>query len=96
MKLIEKILLAQDFGKSSENVVSTAIEFAKIFHSEVIPIHVLPDDFMNEKVKSLLNEAALKKLEKTADQIKNEGVKVGNQFLHSALRTMGLLKLLWM
>jgi nucleotide-binding universal stress UspA family protein len=81
MKLIEKILLAQDFGKSSENVVSTAIEFAKIFHSEVIPVHVLPNDLMNEKVKILVKEAAMKKLVETADLIKSEGVKAGEPIL---------------
>ncbi len=42
MKLLEKILVAQDFGKSSKNVVSSAIELAKIFQSTIIPIHILP------------------------------------------------------
>ena len=55
MKLIDKVLLAHDFSESAENVVSTAIEVAKIFHAEIVPIHVLPDDVVNEKVKSLLN-----------------------------------------
>lgn len=81
MKLLEKILLAHDFSKSSENVVQTAIELAKIFHSKVIPIHVLPDDIVNEKVKLLLDETAMKKLEETAERIKNEGVEVGKPIL---------------
>lgn len=81
MKLLEKILLAQDFGKSSENVVETAIELAKIFHAKIIPIHVLPDDIVNEKVKLLLNEAATTKLEETAERIKSEGVDVGQPML---------------
>ncbi len=77
MILIEKILLAHDFSKSSENVVATAMEFAKIFHSEVVPIHVLPDDMTNEKVKSLLHGTASQKLQETAEMLKNEGVKIG-------------------
>lgn len=81
MKLLEKILLAQDFSKSSENVVETAIELAKVFRSEVIPIHVLPDDIVNEKVNSLLNETALMKLNETAKRIKSEGVEVGKPML---------------
>jgi nucleotide-binding universal stress UspA family protein len=81
MKLIGKILLAQDFSKSSENIVATAMEFSKIFHSEVIPIHVLPNEIMNEKAKSLLNETARRKLEETADRMKSEGVKVGEPIL---------------
>lgn len=81
MKLIEKILLAQDFSKPSENVVVTAIEFTKIFQSKIIPIHVLPNDIVNEKAKSLLNETAMKKLEETANFIKKDGVKVGEPIL---------------
>lgn len=77
MKLIEKILLAQDFSKSSENVVATAMELAKVFHSEVVPIHVLPDDLENEKVKALLHGAANQKLQDTAERLKSGGVKTG-------------------
>ena len=82
MKLIEKILLAQDFSKSSENVVATAIELAKIFHSELVPIHVLPDDIENEKVKSLLDEAATTKLNTTVAQIQSEGARAGSPILN--------------
>ena len=57
-------------------IVETAIEFAKIFQSKLIPIHVLPDDIMNEKVKSLLTETAMMKLEETGERIKSQGVKV--------------------
>ncbi|UJH69126.1 universal stress protein [Allomuricauda sp. SCSIO 65647] len=76
MKLLDKILLAHDFSKSSHNVVSSAIELAKIFQSSITPIHVLPDDIMNEKVRSFLNETALAKLEETANLIKSEGLTV--------------------
>lgn len=81
MKLIDKVLLAHDFSKSSKNVVATAIELAKIFEAEVVPIHVLPDDVVNEKVKSLLNETATSKLQETADRLKDEGVKAGEPIL---------------
>ncbi len=81
MKLLDKILLAQDFSKSSPNVVSSAIELAKIFQSTIIPIHVLPDDIMNEKVRSFLNETAMAKLEETANLIKSEGLVVKKPLL---------------
>ncbi|MEO1262451.1 MAG: universal stress protein [Bacteroidota bacterium] len=81
MKLIEKILLANDFSRSSENVVATAMEFARIFHAEVVPIHVLPDDLENEKVKYLLHETATQKLQETADRLIGEGVKTGEPIL---------------
>ncbi|MEM1339782.1 MAG: universal stress protein [Bacteroidota bacterium] len=74
MKLLEKILVAHDFGKSSQNVIASAIELAKIFQSTIVPIHVLPDDIMNNKVRSLLKETALTKLEETVALVKNEGL----------------------
>ncbi|RKN79678.1 universal stress protein [Ulvibacterium marinum] len=81
MKLLEKILLAQDFSKSSQNLVHSAIELAKIFESKIVPIHVLPDDIINKKVKALLNETAMTKLEETAQRIENEGVDLDNPLL---------------
>jgi universal stress protein E len=81
MKLIDKVLLAHDFSKSAENVLATGVEIAKIFHSELVPIHVLPDDVVNEKVKSLLNETATGKLQETITHFKNEGVKAGAPIL---------------
>ena len=81
MKLIERILLAHDFSESSENVVITAIEFSKIFQTEVVPIHVLPDDINNEKVKALLHQTASQKLEETVERLQNEGVKTATPIL---------------
>ncbi len=81
MKLLEKILLAQDFSKSSQNLVHSAIELAKIFESKIVPIHVLPDDIVNKKVKVLLNETAMTKLEDTVQRIEDEGVDVDNPLL---------------
>ena len=74
MKLLEKILVAHDFSKSSENVISSAIELAKVFQSTIVPIHVLPDDVVNEKVRTMLNDTALTKLDETKTLMKNEGV----------------------
>ncbi len=81
MKIIERILLAQDFSKSSENLVATAMELAKIFNCEVVPMHVLPDNLTNEKVKLLLQEAAAKKLQETAKKLNAEDVKTGDTVL---------------
>jgi nucleotide-binding universal stress UspA family protein len=81
MQLINKILLAQDFSESSENVVATAKELAKIFHSEVVPIHVLPDDLENEKVKTFLYDTVTKKLQATSEELISEGVKSGEPII---------------
>ena len=52
MKLLEKILVATDFSKSSENLVKNAVGLAKTFQSKIILVHVLPDDIKNEKARS--------------------------------------------
>lgn len=76
MKPLEKILLANDFSKTSENVVSSAIELAKIFGSTIVPIHVIPKNLENEKIKNLLRETAINKLELSELRIKDEGLNV--------------------
>jgi len=81
MKLLETILLADDFSESSKNVINTAIEFAKVMQSKIIPIHVLPDDIVNKKVKTLLNETALTKLNEVQKNIEAAGVEVGDPIL---------------
>lgn len=92
MKLLENILLAQDFSKSSKNVLETAIELAKVFQSKIIPIHVFPDDIMNEKVESLLKETAMTKLEETTEKIKNGGVDVGKPILEFGSPSDGIVR----
>jgi nucleotide-binding universal stress UspA family protein len=81
MKILEKILVAHDFSKSSDNVVSSAIELAKIFQSTIVLIHILPDDIVNEKARNLLNDTAVAKLSQTRILIKKEGVKSESSLL---------------
>ena len=81
MKLLDKILLAIDFRNSSENIVENAIGLAKTFTSKITIIHVLPDDVKDEKLKLLLNEAVIKRLEIIRNRIKNEGIKTGKPIL---------------
>ena len=75
MKLLNNILLAIDFGKSSDNIIDYVIELARTFQSQITIIHVLPDDIKKEKTRSLLCEAAEIKLQKYCDQINNEGIR---------------------
>ena len=81
MKLLENILLADDFSKSSKNLIESAIELANVLKSNIIPIHVLPNDIVNEKVKLLLYETAQIKLEETAKKIRTAGVQLGEPIL---------------
>ncbi len=81
MKLLEIILLATDFSKSSDNALKSAITLAKIFQSKIILIHVLPNDIKNEKARTLLNKAAIAQLDIIYHKIKSEGVKTEKPIL---------------
>jgi len=43
MKLLEKILLATNFGKDTDQTVQAAVLVAKKFNSEIILLHVIPE-----------------------------------------------------
>ena len=43
MKLLEKILVATDFGMDTDQTVQTAVSVAKTFSSEIILLHVIPE-----------------------------------------------------
>lgn len=92
MKLLDKILLTQDFSESSKNVVENAMDLAKVFRSEVIPIHVLPDDIVNDKVKSLLHETALAKLDEISKRIKSGGAEAGKPLLEFGSPNEGIVR----
>jgi nucleotide-binding universal stress UspA family protein len=81
MKLLDHILLGQDFSETSSNTLESAIILAKAFEAKVTPIHVLPDDIVNEKAKNLLQEAASKKLNETIEKIKSQNIKTGDALL---------------
>ncbi|HBH24671.1 MAG TPA: hypothetical protein DDY13_14780 [Cytophagales bacterium] len=75
MKILEKILFAQDFASTSKNLESVALYLAKTFNSTIVPIHVLPDDIVNSKVKALLDDTAHNRLKATSDHFKEHGIK---------------------
>lgn len=81
MKSLRKILLATDFSNSNDNLIKNAIIIAKAFQSEIIIVHVLPDEIKNEKVKELLNESAINKLSEIKNKIKMEDLKINDSIL---------------
>jgi nucleotide-binding universal stress UspA family protein len=83
MKVLDKILLTQDFSKSSNDVLDTAIDLAKVFKSKITPIHVLTEHIENDKVKQLLNETTVSKLKESTDKIKSAGIETGEPLLES-------------
>lgn len=92
MKLLKKILVAQDFGKSSQNVLRSAIELAKKFESTIVPIHILPNNIVDNKVRALLVETAHSKLEGIKDQIKSEGMAVKEPLLMVGVPHEGIVR----
>lgn len=76
MTILDKILLAQDFASSSKNLELVATSVAKTFKSTIVPVHVLPDDIGNPKVKEFLDETTLAKLEATSKTMKDNGIEV--------------------
>jgi nucleotide-binding universal stress UspA family protein len=81
LKLLEKILLGIDIINPSDNIIENAIGLAKVFSSEIILIHVLKDDIKDEKLKLLLSEAVIKRLEEIRYRIEKEGVKASKPIL---------------
>ncbi|MCK5782452.1 MAG: universal stress protein [Flavobacteriales bacterium] len=74
MKILNRILLATDFEKSSAGLLENAIRFAKRFKTKILLIHILPKGLINEKAKALLEKAALAELEKIRSKIEADGV----------------------
>lgn len=71
MELLKKILFPTDFGESMDVALESAIGVAKNFESELILLHVLPENSTNERLKTLVGE----KMEEFVAQIKTQGVK---------------------
>jgi universal stress protein E len=81
MILLNKILLAIDFRNSSENIVENAIGMATVFSSEISLIHVLEDDIKDPKIKSLLQEAVMERLNVIKKKIEDKGIQTGKLIL---------------
>jgi universal stress protein E len=76
MKILDKILFAQDFSATSAKLQTVALQLAKEFKSTVVPIHILPKDINLPKVKELLHSTAQEKLEETRKNFKQQGIDV--------------------
>jgi len=76
MRLLQKILLPTDFSRSSEDAVNWAVTLAKIFDSEIILVHVLPDDTNLEMAMDIM---VLKKA--AHNQLNNIRKKIGRNWI---------------
>jgi len=75
MKLLNKILLATDFSKSSGNVTEMAIKLAETFDAKIIVLHVLPVEAEMDSIKDLLNLAVKTKFNQIKEKIKASGLR---------------------
>ena len=79
MKLLKRILLPTDFEDASHDALGVAIYVAKIFGSQIVPIHVIqetPD--LDELTKQRLRTNVDERLEEVRERIRQEGVECGD------------------
>lgn len=79
MKLLEKILVAVDFGSATEHTLATAKELSRRFGSEMILIHVAraPDDASPEAAEfaQMARERAEERLANLQKDLQSDGLK---------------------
>jgi nucleotide-binding universal stress UspA family protein len=85
MKLLNKILLATDFSKSSEQAMHMAIRLAKIFNSEILILHVIPLMKISKLNKEMIEKSVGLELKRIHDKISSEGIKVNDIGLQSGI-----------
>ena len=84
MKLLERVLVALDFGPRTDSVVTAANALARKFGSEVHLLHVLPQldeaavpDF--DKVLTMARQGALSRLAEVGGRLEAAGVSTGQE-----------------
>jgi len=81
MEKLDKILLVTDFSIENEYIIDYAIKLAQKYESEIIPIHVVPNNIQVQEVKIQLVELSTKLLNQVAKKIKDAGVYAGKYIL---------------
>jgi len=78
MKMLEKILVATDFGRSAGDALKTAEALASAFGSKVILIHVIPEIPGSPVNLRTLKTASRERLRKLKSQLTRAGVRTGD------------------
>lgn len=78
MKMLEKILVATDFGRSAGDALKTIQTLADAFGSEVILIHVIPEIPGSPVNLRTLKTACRERLRKLTSQLSRAGVRTGD------------------
>ena len=78
MKLLERILVATEFGQSEADTVRTAVTVACAFESEILLVHVIPDIRDSPLDLSAQKNAADERLQELHAQITGGGVRAAD------------------
>ncbi|MCB0283690.1 MAG: universal stress protein [Calditrichaeota bacterium] len=78
MKLLNKILLATDFGDSAGQAVKQAIRLAKLFNSEILVLHVIPSMEMSKLNREMIEKGVRTELKNVFNEIRSQGIKVSD------------------
>ncbi|QFZ54756.1 hypothetical protein FEZ18_08075 [Oceanihabitans sp. IOP_32] len=92
MKLLEKILVPIDVNMDSKEQLNTAIKIARLGNSEIIIMHVLPEDGVNEAIKDIVINNATEVLNKIQGVFEKEGLKVQEQIMEYGNPVKTILK----
>jgi nucleotide-binding universal stress UspA family protein len=92
MKLLEKILWADDFSAVSKDVESMAKKISSLFDSTIIPMHVLPDDILDDNLRAHARKKVEEKLEAKVSRLRSEGIDVKDYLINFGSPYEGIVK----
>ncbi len=92
MKLLEKILWADDFSAVSKDVESMAKKISSVFDSTIIPMHVLPDDILDDNLRAHARKKVEEKLEAKVSRLRKEGIDVKDYLINFGSPYEGIVK----
>lgn len=79
MKLLEKILVATNFDKHTNQTVQTAVSVAKTFNSEIILLHVTPNVSGFPTAQRMLKDKVTEQLQVIQRNIETNDIKVSEK-----------------
>lgn len=92
MKLLEKILWADDFSEVSGDVEKVAKKISTIFNSTIIPLHVLPDDILGDNLRAEAEKKVAEKLQEKVLRLRKEGVDVKDPLVYFGRPSQGIVR----
>ncbi|MFD1616116.1 universal stress protein [Gelatiniphilus marinus] len=93
MKLLEKILVPIDVNIDSKEQIDTAIKIANLGNSEVIILHVLPEEGLDPAIRHVVTGNVSDALNEIQELFKKEGLKVSKQVIENGNAVNHILKI---